>query len=109
MATIQENITEVRENIGEVIPEGGVEGDTMFTDAQIATWINNTASNDEASLRGWKIKMANFANLVNVTDGAASREFSDLFDHAVTMVKTYTKLASGPAAGRSRVGKIVRS
>lgn len=109
MATLQEMTIEVRENLGEVIPSGGTDADTMFTDAQIATWINNTANLDAATLRGWKVKLANYANLVNVTDGAASREMSDLFDHAQEMVKYYGKLAVGPTSGRSRVGRIVRS
>lgn len=108
MATVQEQIAEVRENIGEQIPSEGVETDTMFMDTQIETWIINAGSVNGASLRGWKVKMAHFANLVNVTDGAASREMSDLFDHAQEMVKIYTKLAVGPTAGRTRVGRIVR-
>ena len=109
MATQQDNINEVRENIGEVIPEGGTESDTLFTDEQIIKWINDTSSLDAASLKGWKKKMADFANLVNVTDGAAARTFSDLFEHARQMVALYTDLAVGPTAGRARVGKIVRS
>jgi len=107
MAT-EAQVNEVRENIGETIPANGVDSDTMFTDEQIIAWIDGTTNLDAASLRGWKVKLAHFANLVNVTDGAASREMSDLFEHAKEMVKTYTKLAQGPAAGRTRVGRIVR-
>lgn len=109
MATQQDNIDEVRENIGEVIPDGGTEADTLFTNEQILKWIGDTSSLDAASLKGWKKKMADFANLANVTDGAASRTFGDLFDHARQMVALYTELAIGPTAGRARVGKIVRS
>lgn len=107
MAT-DDQVIEVRENIGEQIPADGAETDTLFTDDQIKAWIDGTSNLDAASLRGWKVKMAHFANLVNVTDGAASREMSDLFEHAQEMVKVYNKLALGPAAGRTRVGKIVR-
>lgn len=106
---IQQDVNEVRENIGENIPAGGTEADTLFTDEQIEAWINDTSSLDSASLRGWKKKMAELANLANVTDGAASRTFSDLFEHAKQMVALYTDLAVGPTAGRARVGKIVRS
>lgn len=102
MATIQDNIAEVREMIGEP-----AEADSMFTDDRVTAWINSTSSLEAAALRGWRAKAANFANLITVTDGAASREMSDLLDHAETMIKMYTSLAKGPSAGRTRVGKIV--
>jgi hypothetical protein len=108
MAASEDDLTEVRENIGETIPEGGAETDTLFTDEQIGKWIEGSPSLETASLKGWKKKMAYFSNLVNVTDGAAAREMSDLFIHAQAMVKLYTGLAAGPTAGRSRVGKIIR-
>lgn len=107
MATADEIIA-VRESIGELIPEGGSEGDTLFPDARISAWIDESSSLDAASLRGWKAKLASLSNLVDVTDGAASRALSDAFDHAQEMVRFYTKLAIGPSAGRTRVGKIVR-
>lgn len=109
MAT-DEQVLEVRENIGEVIPAGGEEADTMFTNAQIGTWIDGSATLDGATLAGWKKKMANLADLVDVTDGAASRALSDAFDHAAEMVKVYTKIVSqGPTGGRTRIGRIVRT
>ena len=103
MATPQENIASVREMIGEP-----AEADSMFTDNQITSWVNTNGSLEAAALQGWRAKAANFANLVNVTDGAASREMSDLLDNALAMIKLYTSLAKGPSAGRTRVGKIVR-
>jgi hypothetical protein len=108
--TLADDITAVRETLGESIPVGGTEVDTMFTDNQVTAWVNGSSSLDAASLRGWKAKAANLSNLVNVTDGAASRELSDAFDHALEMIKLYTKTATGGATvGRTRVGKIVRS
>lgn len=107
MAT-QAEATEVREMIGEVIPEGGTEDDTLFTTERIEAWIDASATLEGAALTGWRRKAAHWAGLVSVTDGAASREFSDLFDHAQEMIKTYSKLAT-PSTGRTRVGKIVRT
>lgn len=101
-------ITQVREKIGETIPDGGVEADTLFTDAQIDSWIDTTSSLDAAAARGWEVKMAHFASLVDVTDGAASRKMSDLMLNAEKMMKIYTRRALGPAAGRTRIGKIRR-
>ena len=103
MATIQEQIADVREMIGEP-----AEADSLFTDDRISSWINSASSLEAAALRGWRAKAAHFANLVNVTDGAASREMSDLLVNAQAMIKLYTGLSRGPAFGRTRVGKIVR-
>lgn len=102
------NITSVRESLGESIPTGGTDADTMFTDARIKVWLEEASHSDAASYRGWLAKLANLSDLVNVSDGAASRELSDAYDHAMQMVKLYGKLAQGPSAGRSRVGKIIR-
>lgn len=105
----QDQTVTLRNMLGEVVPVGGTEEDTLFTDEQLTSWINESATLDAAALQGWKIKMAHFANLVDTTDGAAARALSDLFAHAQAMVKMYGNLVLGPTAGRSRVGKIVRS
>jgi hypothetical protein len=107
--TAQDDITSVREKLGESIPTGGDESDTMFTDEQVTNWIDSNTSLDGAAYQGWQAKMANLANLVNVTDGAASRALGDAFDHAKDMVKFYGGLAVGPTFDRARIGKIVRS
>jgi len=107
MAT-QAQITDVREMLGESVPQGGSEADTMFPNDRVTAWIDGSTSLEGAALSGWRAKAAHFANLVNVTDGAASREMSDLLDHALAMIKLYTGLSRGPAYGRSRVGKIIR-
>lgn len=107
--TPEEQVTELRVMLGESISADGTEADSMFTSEQLGKWITVSSENlNIAAVKGWQAKMANFAGLVNVTDGAASREFSDLMDHAEVMVKMYSKLSLGPTAGRSRVGKIVR-
>lgn len=108
MATA-EQIASLRLLLGETIPEGGTEDDTLFTDAQISTWIEDNPSTERAAYDGWRAKAAQFANLVNVTDGASSREFSDLLENARQMVAMYQRSSSGPTEGRTRVGKIVRS
>lgn len=104
MATIQENIVEVREMLGEP-----AEAESLFTDERVTAWIEGSSSLEGAALRGWRAKAAHYAGLVNVVDGAASREFSDLLTNANAMIKMYQGLSRGPAYGRTRVGKIVRS
>ncbi len=103
------DITELRLYLGEPIPEGGTAADTMFTDSQVGKWFDEAPNMDAAAYRGWKAKKAHFANLVNVTDGAASREMSDLLKNADNMIVMYRRTSVGVTAGRSRVGKIVRS
>lgn len=99
----------LRTLLGEVIPPAGSAADTMFSDAQILDFL--ALGNDDierAAYEGWRAKAANFANLVDVTEGNASRKLSDLLDHANNMVKLYSKSSSGPTEGRTRIGKIVR-
>ena len=108
MIATPELITSLRLLLGEDIPEGGTEADTLFTDSQLSSWISSAPNLDRAAYEGWKAKAANFAGLVNVTDGASSREFSDLLDNARAMVTIFSKSSGSNTTGRSRVGRIVR-
>ena len=102
-----EELIELRGLIGETIPEDGDASDTMVTEAQLRKWYDRSASIELAAVAGWEYKLAHWAGLVNVVDGASARNLSDLSANARTMISYFTKKAS-PTAGRSRVGKIVR-
>lgn len=108
MDATPENIEELRLKLGEAIPAGGSEGDTLFTNAHLERILLSAPFMGRATLEGWQIKAAHFAGLVNVTDGAASREFSDLLDNANQMVRMYSRVQEGPTEGRTRVGRIIR-
>lgn len=102
----------LREKLGEIIPEDGDESSSMFTNAQLDTMLTRAESLDHAILDGWETKMAHWANLVTVVDGASSRELTALMDHAEAMIKYYGgKVSLGPDAinSRTRIGKIVRN
>jgi len=103
-----DNIQALRLLIGERIEVGQTEADTLFTDEQLIQWLENNPSIERAAYDGWLAKAAQFANLVNVTDGAASRELSDLLDNARAMIALYAKSSAGPTEGRARIGRIVR-
>lgn len=104
-----EQITELRLLIGESIPVGGSEVDSLLTNVQLTKMIEDSTGNlERAAYEGWRVKAAQFANLVDVTDGAASRSMSDLLKNATDMVKLYAKSSTGPTEGRTRVGRIVR-
>jgi len=107
MAT-DEEVTALRSLLGERIPAGGTASDTMFSDEELENIIDGSPSGEQAAYEGWRMKAANFSNLVNVTDGAASREFSDLLTNALQMVKLYSRSSTGPTEGRTRIGKIKR-
>jgi len=96
--------------LGEVIPPNGTEIDTLFTDGTIERLISESNENlERAAYEGWRLKAAHFANLVDVTDGNASRTMSDLYDHADKMIKVYQRASSGPTEGRTRIGRIRRT
>lgn len=99
----------VRQLLGEAAGPDGDVSTTLFTDEEI-TGLLTTAGGDveRAVYEGWRVKAAHFSNLVNVTEGNASRAMSDLMDHALKMMAGYARSTAGPTEGRTRIGKIRR-
>lgn len=96
--------------LGEPVPEGGTQNDTLFTDEVINDLLLKANGDlDRAAFEGWRHKAAHFANLVDVTEGNSSRAMSDLLKNAESMVRYYLRSSSGPTEGRTRVGRIRRS
>jgi hypothetical protein len=108
MAT-PEAILELRENLGETIPEGGSEGDTLFTDERLGYYIDVNPDLDRATLQGWRAKVAALSNLVDTTEGNSQKKFSQLRSAALDMVKLYSRSSGGPTEGRTRIGRISRA
>lgn len=102
------DVGRLRALLGETTPEGGDVSQTLFTDDELQDLLDSTGSVERAAYEGWRIKAAHFSNLVNVTDGNASREMSDLLKNAERMIKIYLRTSSGPTEGRTRIGRIVR-
>jgi len=98
----------LREKLGEVIPPGGTEADTAFTEAQIIDLLARNDSVNAAIAEGWEIKAANYADLVNMAEGTTKRNFSDLQTQALRMAEHYGSGATG-ATAVTRIHKIVRS
>lgn len=102
--------TRLRDLLGEPIPEGGTEDDTLFTDQRLNDFLDLANGDVErAAFEGWRAKAGQLANLVDVADGNASRKMSDLLSNAEKMVRFYQRSSSGPTEGRTRIGRIVRS
>lgn len=101
---------QLRDLLGETIPEGGEASDTLFTQEQIEDYLLAADGDlNVAALSGWRVKSAALANLVDVTDGAASRSMGQLLDNALKQVKIYEGAVLGPSEGRTRIGRIVRT
>lgn len=104
------DVDRLRMLLGEQIPENGSADDTMFS----ATEINNllTLGHDSveaAAYHGWLAKMAQYANLVTVSEGNASRELTELHKNAKRMVDEFRGWVPTPGRGRARIGNITRS
>jgi hypothetical protein len=80
----------------------------IVSDDQITELLAESDDLERAALGGWRIKAAYYSKLVDVTEGNASRKMSQLFDHALDMIKSYSGSRGGPTEGRTRIGKIVR-
>jgi hypothetical protein len=108
MATADE-VLRLRRLLGETIPSGGTEADTLFTDAELTQLIDDNPDMDRAAYEGWREKAASLSGLVDTTEGNAQRKMSQLLTHAQDMVKMYLRSSGGPTEGRTRIGRIVRS
>lgn len=96
--------------LGEQIPEGGQDTDTMFSDQEISHFLSE--GNDDVragAYWGWLAKMGNYSNLANVSEGNAARELGELHKAAQRMVTQYSGYVETSGRGRARVGRIVRS
>lgn len=99
----------LRDLLGEPIPPGGTEADTLFTEEKITDLLLQANGDlDRAAFEGWRAKAASLSNLVDTTEGNSQRKFSQLLDNANDMVKMYVRSSAGPTEGRTRVGRIRR-
>lgn len=84
--------------------------DPMFTDVELTNILGEAGDNPErAAADAWVMKAARYAELVDVTEGNASRAMSDLHSHALAMVKQFQRSSNGPTEGRTRIGRIRRA
>lgn len=99
----------VRALIGEAIPGGKTEADTMFSNDEIDDMLEEGFDDvNAAAYFGWREKAANYAALVDVNEGNAARTMSDLHRQALRMMDRYVGYVNTPSRGRARMGKIVR-
>jgi hypothetical protein len=91
--------------LGEAIPDGGTDADTLFTDDVISFLLSEHGDPENCLAEGWSMKAAALANLVTTVEGSSQRKLSDLHDHALAQAKLFG--AGGPS--RTRIGRIKRA
>ena len=93
--------------LSDPLPDDG--SDPMFSDQELSDILSEAGDDPErAAGEGWIMKAANYAELVDVTEGNASRAMSDLHSHALAMVKQFQRSSTGPTEGRTGIGRIKR-
>jgi hypothetical protein len=65
-----------------------------YTDAFMGMLIDREGSVDAAAYVVWRGKAAEYAKLVNTTEGASSRQMGQLHDHAMKMIELYGRLST---------------
>ena len=108
MAPTAEAREELRELLDEVIPEGGTENDTRFTDAQLDRLLGKSRNIYAAAAEGWTRKAAMFQReLGQVQSYMVGQErydmakVKDLLEYALKMAETYRQMAS------SSIGSVI--
>ncbi|PYS90481.1 MAG: hypothetical protein DMF62_04780 [Acidobacteria bacterium] len=94
--------------LGESIPAGKTDADTMFSNEEVDDFLETGSTVEAAAWHGWMAKMANYANLVTVNEGNAMRELTELHKAAKRMVDLYAGFAPTSGRGRAVIGDIRR-
>ena len=100
-ATIAD-VNRLRSLLGERIPAGGSDEDTLFDHAEILELFTDRTF-DEALLEGWRQKAAELANLVDTAEGTSKRANSDLSKNALAMVAALEEAGTGGSTRKRAV------
>lgn len=99
---------ELRELLDEVIPEGGTESDTRFTDAQLDRILAKARNIYAAAAEGWTRKAAmvqrEIGKIKSYSVGQEKYDMADmtsLLEYALKMAETYSSIAA------SRMGSMI--
>ncbi len=99
---------QLRQILGERIPPGGSDSDTLFSDDEIMDFLTRAGDDQsKAAFAGWLAKAAELSNLVDTAEGPAKDNLSQLHAQALKQVTLYQQL-SGGGAGRTHIGVIRR-
>ncbi len=100
---------QLRAKLGQQVPAGGTEYDTLFTDDELDDLFEVAYGDiNAAAYWGWDEIVAKYVHLVTVSEGNASREMTELHRNALRMRDRYSGYVATPSRGRARIGKLVR-
>lgn len=87
--------------------------DSEYTDALLDSFITAHTSMNKAASHVWRLKAGKYADLVSMSEGNSSRQWSNAYKQALEMAKHYEELADNesPTSGRPTAipRKIVRT
>lgn len=89
--------------LGEVIPSGGTETDTLFTDEQILDLLARHGTPGNCCAEGWSTKAALLASMIDIADGDSKESMSQLHTNAIRMAKYHTENPPTSSPGTSFV------
>ncbi len=89
-------ISRLRSRLAEVKTDSvGNGSETFFDDNAISDLLAYAVGDlDQATLEGWKRKMASYARLVDVSESGTDRPMSQKFKHAQAMVAMWSRILS---------------
>lgn len=101
MQPTDELVKELRELLDEVIPEGGIEGDTRFADLQLGRMLSKANNIYAAAAEGWTRKAAMYQReLGQIQSYSVGQErydltnVKDMLEYALMMVETFSQMAA---------------
>lgn len=103
----------LRQLLGETVPPGGDDTDTMFTSEAVDDFLDQGGGDLEAAAYyGWRAKWSELSNLVNGSTGTQRDELGNLAAEAKRQLDYYGVLSGiiveTSSTGRTRIGRIVR-
>ena len=91
----------MRKLLDEIIPEGGSDADTRFTDADIDELLIDATNVYEAAAAGWTLKAGMFQRELGQIESYAvgqerydMRKLQDMVNYALKMAETYSRMAT---------------
>jgi hypothetical protein len=101
-----EEKAQLRLMLGEVIPPGGSDSDTLFFDGDIENIFSDAGADfTTAGMIGWRLKAGKLADLVDITEVGEQVKLSQLHGQALKMVEIYEDLAGYPRAKIHRLSR----
>lgn len=92
VVTVNNAVTFLRGRVGDRLRTGLTESDLFFTDEELHTiWIKNGMDMDLATIEGWFIKMAQYAEMVDRVESGAERRMSQKFRNARDIYQSLLK------------------